>query len=186
MLMNLIWSTLAMANPEAGLATSGDAFWFTASALDDASNVLTVEWSQAMREQSAEYVQVTAIFADAPKSTEGLPFMMFLQKDMVEAFRQQYCDESRCQASVTAQFQYGQDKNKTMRFVVYHNPSNKPYQHRFLATSAATTYTRTLQQVAATAGEMNLPVPGMDQATSLVDDFTTIGQSLVGDYLHSF
>jgi hypothetical protein len=186
MLNVLMMSALALANPEDSLAAKGDAFWFTASALDDESNVLNVQWSQAMREQAQDYVQVTGLFSDAPKATDATPFMLFLQKDMVEAFRQQFCDESRCQAAITSQFQYGQDKEMTMRFVVYHNPANKPFQHRFLATNAATTYTRTLQQVASTAGELNLPVPGVEKATSIVGDFTTIGQNLVGDNLHSF
>lgn len=185
-LCSILLSSVALADAPANLAASGDAFWFDARALDDASNVQNVEWSQGARKHAEAYVQVIGIFSEAPKATEAPPFMLFLQKDMVDAFREQHCDERRCQATITAQYQYGQDKDQTMRFVVYHNPANKPYQHRFLATNAAATYTRSMQTIADTASELKLPIPGAAQVTSTVSQITTVGQNIVGDYLHTF
>ncbi|NVO28672.1 hypothetical protein HJ526_14670 [Donghicola sp. C2-DW-16] len=74
-----------------------------------------------MSSRSEKYIQLTA--------TDGTS--VFVQPDMAGKV-QQKCDANYCAFTVTKDFQYGQSADKTNRFLVLHDKSRKPFQHRFM------------------------------------------------------
>lgn len=168
------------------LALLDDRFRFDIAALDDDSSTRRLTWSQDQQEQEATYVQVTAWFVDPDKAGVATPFMLFLQEDMVDEFRGRHCDATSCTATISSAYQYGQDKAQTFRFVVYHDTTLRPYQHRFLASNHLTAYLHAIANTSATATDLSVPEPD----TSLVQDITHrlagVGQDMLGDYLNDF
>ena len=64
---------------------------------------------------------------------------IFVQQSMVDSFKG-LCSGGgffsfSCKVTVTNAFQYGQNSSKTRRFLVFHDKSRKPYQHRFITTN---------------------------------------------------
>ncbi|THU81252.1 hypothetical protein K435DRAFT_629348, partial [Dendrothele bispora CBS 962.96] len=78
--------------------------------------------------------------------------------------------------TITEKFQYGQKNAQgDFRFVVYHDTSRKPYQHRFIETT-----------LLAKGGDIAVKLAkafGYDQVGTSVSDFL---KGFIGDYLHNF
>lgn len=77
---------------------------------------------------------------------------------------------------VTEDFQYGQDADKTMRFLVYHDKSENMFQHRFVSTSA-------FQNIATKVGEK---AGQIDAVKGYLDKIMKLGKAYIGDPLRSF
>ncbi|KEY75164.1 hypothetical protein S7711_01611 [Stachybotrys chartarum IBT 7711] len=140
-----------------------------------------ISWSQSFRTRNARYYIVRA----QNQSKENADVLLYIQ----DYFYQQEGNNSfigklpgatklgnSWVVSISDHFQYGQ-KNKTgdSRWVVLHDKGNKPYQHRFMITTiqgAAAEWAKTLAK-AFGAGD-------------IADAFARLGNSFIGDYLHTF
>ena len=150
----------------------GDDITVYKSAVDDGQTE-TIKWRQGkMRE--AEYVVV-----DASLGNNDVP--LFIQSAKKGEFLDR-CNTSSdndkiCKVKVDNRFQYGIDKNKENSFLVFHNKTNKPYQHRFFTES---TIRRLIS--AAKSGSKGigyLPAKAFDK-------FLGGTKSFLGDYLRDF
>ena len=54
--------------------------------------------------------------------------MIFVENSKVEAYKSRRIDGDDVTVVVDGSFQYGQNKEQTKRFLVYHDQNNKPYQ----------------------------------------------------------
>ncbi len=78
--------------------------------------------------------------------------------------------------TVDDDFQYGQDADKTIRFLVFHDKNEKMYQHRFVSTNA-------FQNVATAIGEK---VDKIESIKKYLDKIMSLGKAYIGDPLRSF
>lgn len=95
---------------------------------------VAVEWQQRLSQRKGQYVRVNAAVEGRNGATT-----IFVQKSMVNQFIS-LCNSGgffsySCKITVSKSFQYGQNSKKTRRFLVYHDKSRKPFQHRFITTS---------------------------------------------------
>jgi len=74
-------------------------------------------------------------------------------------------------------FQYGQDNDKTLRFLVYHNKANKPYQHRFIETTAFSNIGNKIIAVGASAA---------GSWSEALNQGAELAKAFIGDYLRDF
>ncbi|KAI0258577.1 hypothetical protein BC834DRAFT_847282 [Gloeopeniophorella convolvens] len=79
------------------------------------------------------------------------------------------------EVTITDVFQYGQ-KNKAGdgRFVVYHDHSRKPFQHRFVSS------------IGSTAAGVAQKIAGLFGYASVADIVANAAKAFIGDYLHNF
>ena len=79
---------------------------------------------------------------------------------------------------VTSDFRYGQDAavDTKIRFLVYGDKSDNPYQHRFMSTSA-------FQNLSESAIKFGKGVPG---AAAALDTIKKLGEAYIGDPLREF
>lgn len=134
------------------------------------------------QKKKAKYLQVTA----AIKSDTPSLVMLFIAKPLVEIIKTTNCDESKCEIMIDDRFQYGQNKEKTMRFLVLHDKSNKPYQHRFISTSTLSTFASGAESLAKNAEKMGSIVPQAGLAAAAGKQAVSALKSLVGDPLRDF
>lgn len=83
-----------------------------------------------MGDRSETYYEIEAAIEGAKLSLVTI-FIFDKFSDQVK----NKCKAGLCRLKVDSAFQYGQNKENTVRFLVLHNKSNKPYQHRFVETS---------------------------------------------------
>lgn len=101
----------------------------------DSRELVTVRWQQELSNRSEEYVVVP--YTVIGKSASGI---LYIQKSYADEFmNKSEKDESTnslvsgsSKIKVDDAFQYGQNRNKTLRFLVYHNKTNHPYQFRLI------------------------------------------------------
>lgn len=86
---------------------------------------------------------------------------------------------TKYELTVTNQFKYGQNNEKTFRFLVFQNPSYKPFQHRFTEVAETTEAGTTLGNFARDHADLVAKVP---YGAHVMDAL----KSVVGDDLHSF
>ena len=97
-----------------------------------------VTWSQKGKEVHDDYYVVNGIFQN-PRTPDAPPVQVpvFVQANFMTYFEEGCAPTARkdvCGLTVTSRFRYGQDAEKTMRFLVYHDPNYTPFQHRFIDT----------------------------------------------------
>jgi hypothetical protein len=170
---------------ETRLVQEGDAITFRVSALSLEDNLLSIQWSQSGRSRWGEYVQTAAKF-DA--NGRDAFVLLFVQSALVEDLLAD-CEEPgarTCTVIVSSGFQWGQDKKTepTARFLVYHDKSNKPYQHRFVSTSTASRFMIGTEELAEQAGDAaGGAVPLAETAAEAFSDFASVSKSFSGDSL---
>jgi hypothetical protein len=159
----------------AKLVDKGNTISFPKDELDGSS--ITIEWKQNISSKKADFVLVSAFIDDDTTSA----FPLFIQKTWIDRF-QGKCktseDGKKCTVVVDSDFQYGQDKDKTMRFLVYQDKSNKQFQHRFINSTIASKFASLVKKVAGSVDS----VPYVGTMNKLVG----LGQGIFGDPLRDF
>ena len=164
------------------LVEKGDSLTFTVDAFSDKSAVVTVEWSQMLSKRSAKYVQVTAAtISKTPSLT-----MLFIAKPLADAIKTANCKGAKCTIKVDGRIQYGQNSEKTMRFLVLHDKSNKPFQHRFVNTSTLSTFASGAEMLAKQVDSVGGIIPQVGMAAKASQQAISAAKAFVGDPLRDF
>lgn len=154
-----------------GMVERGDKIIFPTDALKTDDNVVSIEWQQDFKQRKADYVIVDSVIDHT-----NVVVPLFVQKSLMEKLLNKCAtDANECSLVVDEDFQYGQNNEKTFRFLIYHNKSYRPYQHRFINTSTASKIAGLAK--AKLANNKDLKV--LDEAVSKA-------QAIFGDYLRDF
>jgi len=143
------------------------------------TNVQSISWSQNL----GKSMQDNFVTLHAQLASDGSAVVFFVQQSWASKLLNASTAtgaENGDQYKVTVQppnFRYGQDdaKNPTFRFLVYLDPSYKPYQHRFIN-----------QTTAAQVADMASKTPGFVPYSGIIKSAVNIGSSIFGDYLREF
>ncbi|KAF5568029.1 hypothetical protein FPHYL_2963 [Fusarium phyllophilum] len=87
-----------------------------------------VEWQQSLRAQSAQYYAVPFFNRDQDNEES----VIFIQTSYLDSLKSKSAVEDKMTVIVDESFQYGQNREKTKRWLVYHNKMNNAYQWRFM------------------------------------------------------
>ncbi|WXC48146.1 hypothetical protein QX201_007861 [Fusarium graminearum] len=87
-----------------------------------------VEWSKSLTNYSEKYYTVP--FFNKDQSNEES--VIFIQKSYLEALKSKRAPGDDLTIIVDDSFQYGQNKEKTKRWLAFHNKKNEAYQWRFV------------------------------------------------------
>jgi len=151
-----------------------------------------LEWSQDFGDsRSASYISVPFIVkgkdAAGPLFIQALCsdkfFMSCTEADNENPFRP---DGYKYKVQVTDEFQYGQNSERTFRFLVYHDKSNKPYQHRFTSSGIFLKTMKSITGVAKIGLKLVKAVPIIGNIVTAIESALDILPSMFGDYLHNF
>ncbi|KAK7447752.1 hypothetical protein VKT23_014010 [Stygiomarasmius scandens] len=140
----------------------------------DAKREVTVTWSQSLSSKSEPYYAIAAVNT----SRDNASVNFFVQKNKFDSELASFAsvDGNNAKVTITDKFQYGQKNAQgDFRFVVYHDTSRKPYQHRFIETT-----------LLAKGGDLALKLAkgfGYEAIGTNVADFA---KSFIGDYLRNF
>ncbi|KAK7447751.1 hypothetical protein VKT23_014009 [Stygiomarasmius scandens] len=146
----------------------------------DAKREVTVTWSQSLSSKSEPYYAIAATNTSRDNATVNF----FVQKNWFDSQLGSFASVDgkstevlrMILVTITDKFQYGQKNAQgDFRFVVYHDTSRKPYQHRFIETT-----------LLAKGGDIALKLAkgfGYDAIGTNVTDFA---KAFIGDYLRNF
>ncbi len=126
----------------------GNTFYVPADYLGGAQGKkVTVKWSQMMKSRSEDYwiCKYTNKTANSCKSktlrplTQTQPMtgflaeedIIFVQASKLDELKNKKIDGDNLTFKVDDSFQYGQKKDGSKRFLVYHDKNNKPFQVKF-------------------------------------------------------
>ena len=177
----LILCTPVAGFAEANLVKPGDTITFQSAELTNSANQKTIKWSQSFSGREEVYLQITTIKEGA--SPEFV--MLFIQKALIPTLKKQ-CAQAECKLKVSKRYQYGQNKEKTLRFLILHNKANKPYQHRFMSTSTLSTFAQGAERLTEQAKSLGVVVPGAGATAALGNQFVKGLKSVIGDPLRDF
>ncbi|NES78280.1 MULTISPECIES: hypothetical protein [unclassified Okeania] len=171
------------------IVEKGDWIKFNPKAKEDQ----TIKWQQNLGSRQEEYIVVPYSVKD--KQASG---SLFIELGLADSFFEK-CQEDESKnplvsggykIQVDDAFQYGQNNEKTLRFLVYHNKSNKPYQHRFIETTAFSNIGKKIVASANAAGAAAATATGAGAATAAWEDLLKQGEDIakafIGDYLRNF
>ncbi|KAL0938268.1 uncharacterized protein CTRU02_204878 [Colletotrichum truncatum] len=96
---------------------------------DLTTNEITIEWQQMFKQKKEQYYSVP--FFNKDKGDEES--VLFIQKDWLDKLKEKKTAGEDFTFVVDETFQYGQDKEKTQRWLVFHDKNRTPYQWRFVA-----------------------------------------------------
>ncbi|KAK7447747.1 hypothetical protein VKT23_014005 [Stygiomarasmius scandens] len=140
----------------------------------DAKREVTVTWSQSFSTKSEPYYAIAAV--NTSRDNANVNFFVQKNKFDNELSSLASVDGNTAKVTITDKFQYGQKNAQgDFRFVVYHDTSRKPYQHRFIETT-----------LLAKGGDIALKLAkgfGYEDVGTNVTDFA---KRFIGDYLHNF
>jgi hypothetical protein len=154
----------------AAVVEKGNTISFSKSAITNGDTV-TIQWQQDLKDRSADYIVVDAAFKE-----NDVP--LFVQKSKSDdLLAKVQGDETTLKVPVDSSFQYGQNKDKTFRFLVYHNKTNKPYQHRFINQTTAAKLAAAAKQL---TGKVDI------SAVKAFNSFVSGAQAYFGDPLRDF
>lgn len=165
----------------AEVVSLNDTIVFQRADLKDAENLKTIEWSQSFSDRKEQYAQITAFIEGKDMST----LMLFVHKSFIPKVEEQ-CAAEVCKLKVSSSYQYGQNKDQTLRFLVLHDKSNTPYQHRFLSTTTLATFSKGATKLAANAKSLGVVVPGAGAGAAMSEQLVKGLSSVVGDPLRNF
>ena len=140
----------------------------------------TIQWQQNFSNRQEEYIVLPYSVKD--KEASG---SLFIQLGLADLFFGK-CSEDESsnplvkggyKIQVDDAFQYGQNNEKTLRFLVFHNKDNKPYQHRFIETTAFSNIGNKIVAIGGSAA------PLWDE---LLKKGADIAKAFIGDYLRDF
>lgn len=112
-----------------GVVEKGNTIYIPASTLTE--NKVTVEWQQNLSKKSQEYYSVA--FFNKSKGDEQS--VIFISTSFLESFKSKKAAGEDITVVVDDSFQYGQNKEKTARWLVYHDKSMNAFQWRFVASA---------------------------------------------------
>ncbi|KAM0297362.1 hypothetical protein ACHAPM_009895 [Fusarium culmorum] len=163
------------------IPTKGDIISVPAYTPEAEVNALEISWYQSLRTRTARYYLVNA----HSQSKGGVDVLMFIQdryyKDAnigefigkLPGARQ---EGNSWVVEISDRFQYGQkNKNGEGRWVALHDKDNKPYQHRFMVVTIQGRLSEAAKNLAKSFG-----------AGEIADQVMKLGNSFIGDYLHTF
>jgi len=156
----------------------------------DKVNSENIEWSQDWGSSRSANYSSTGFFVDGKDATnilfvETAKLMTFTELAVdVDSSNPLYNHGYKHKIQVTDAFQYGQDNEKTMRFLVYHNKDSKPYQHRFTSTNMFIESAKVLKDLVSIASE--LPIPYIGKINIWFGRVVDMGSSIFGDPLRDF
>ncbi|RGP72663.1 hypothetical protein FLONG3_6671 [Fusarium longipes] len=127
---------------------------------------IRIKWSQSWCSRSEQYYSVPFFNRDKGNE-EGV---IFVQKNYIESLRSKQGYGDDLTVVVDDSFQYGQNKERTKRWLAYHDKNNWPYQWRFVEGLKSKLGSAALQFA-------NGFFPSID---------LSILKSLFGDYLRDF
>ncbi|KXH50059.1 hypothetical protein CSIM01_07317 [Colletotrichum simmondsii] len=111
-----------------GVVEKGNKIFISASEID--KNKVTVEWQQNFKQRSQEYYTVPFI----NKSQGDQESVLFIQTNYLDAFKKKHvAGEPEFTVVIDTSFQYGQNDEKTSRWLAYHDKSMNAFQWRFVA-----------------------------------------------------
>lgn len=155
-----------------GMVERGDKIIFPTEALKTDDNVVSIEWQQDFKQRKADYVIVVSVIDNT-----NVVVPLFVQKSMRDKLLDNCAtDANECSIVVDEDFQYGQNNEKTFRFLVYHNKAYRPYQHRFINTS-------TVSKIVSLAKKAKLT---SNNELKVLDEAISKAQAIFGDYLRDF
>ncbi|KAF7535381.1 hypothetical protein G7054_g5440 [Neopestalotiopsis clavispora] len=105
----------------------GNKVFILAESLSEAGQKVTIKWSQSFKDRSEEYY-VTK-YTNKSGSGEDL---VFVQASKVNELAAKSQGDEKFTFVIDDSWQYGQQKDGSKRFLVYHDKNNKQYQHRFV------------------------------------------------------
>jgi len=180
----IVFSGNASANETTRLVKLNDTVEIRMSSLNSEENFVTISWRQKGK-RSKTYLQTAAKL----RHEGGLSFVnIFIEQGLLPDFKSECTakTETVCSVAITDDFQYGQDSDQTMRYLVYHDQSNCPYQHRFITTATATKFGEAATDLATQAGNIGQNyLPMAQQAASTFNEVSGLAKSAFGDYLYS-
>ena len=120
------------------LVRLGDVVQLNPELLDEA--VQEIHWSQDGKDITKRYFVLSAMFHN-PREPGTIPseVPIYVQSYLKEFFLnkcQKDVGSNTCSLTVDRNFRYGQDAEKTKRFLVMHERSLTPFQHRFMDTNS--------------------------------------------------
>lgn len=167
---------------QAAVANIGDELMFSKADLENAQNIQKIEWKQGGSNRTENYVQISTIVnSDTPYVT-----VLFVQKVFVKLLVENSCVEDDCRVTIDDRFQYGQNKEATVRFLVLHDKLNVPYQHRFLTTNALTSAANGAESAAKVATKFGVVVPQAAIVGKASEETISGLKSIVGDPLRDY
>ncbi|HSS48780.1 MAG TPA: hypothetical protein VLX28_07530 [Thermoanaerobaculia bacterium] len=141
-------------------------------------DVQAVTWSQNLKSMTENFVQLTAQLASDKASGVMFFVQQSLAQNLLNASTPTTDGGDEYEVVVKPpDFRYGQNSstNTTFRFLVYANHAYNIYQHRFVNQT-------NVSKLAALANK----VPALSPYVSEAKKFISMGQSVIGDSLHSF
>lgn len=152
---------------------------FSSGQLNDPSAVHNIQWQQNLSSKNADFI----LLAGNIDGTND-PVFTFVQASLKDKFQAKLqANGSISSFVVDKDFQYGQNKEKTFRFLVYQDKSNKEYQHRFLTVIGEANLAVTLAKYATKGSDLLSNI--LSQA-SYVSKISSQLQVLFGDPLRDF
>jgi len=112
-----------------------------------------ISWSQNREDMLERYILVSAMFHN-PREPEAIPAQVpiFIHSNLRDAFLRMCLEDAArgtCSLKVNRNFRYGQDAEKRQRFLVLHDRSFTPWQHRFMDTNSLAIFLKTGKDTAA-------------------------------------
>ncbi|KAK5047537.1 hypothetical protein LTR84_006634 [Exophiala bonariae] len=104
----------------------GDSIYIAAQSLGDKK--IKVSWSQNLGQKSADYYAAKYTV----KNGGGAEGVIFIQVSKLDELKAKKTSGDDLTVTIDDSFQYGQNKEKDKRFLVFHDKNNKLYQHRLL------------------------------------------------------
>lgn len=182
-------SLVAVSGPAAAqdaprLVQLNDMIEIRMSSLNADENMVPISWKQKGR-RTKTYLQTAAKL----RHDDGVTFVnIFVESGLLVDFKTECAatTETVCAVTVSQDFQYGQDKDETLRFLVYHDQSNCPFQHRFMTTATAARFGEAANEMASKAGDIGQSyLPMAKQAADAFNQIAGLAQSAFGDYLRN-
>ncbi|KAK5952286.1 hypothetical protein OHC33_006759 [Knufia fluminis] len=90
---------------------------------------VTVQWQQNFSQRQQQYYSVPFYNKDLGDEQS----VLFIQKDYLDSFKNKKTSGDDFTLIVDDSFQYGQNKEKTERWLAYHDKSMNAFQWRFIA-----------------------------------------------------
>ena len=154
-------------------------------------NVKQISWSQDLDPMSEPYMLVSAMFSN-PREEGVIPRQVpvYIHATLKDAFLKMCVldkEKKICSFTVNKNFRYGQDAEKTKRFLVLHDPSFTPFQHRFMDSNYIAIMLKTGKDAAnAVVGPMAEYLPYGDLYEGLSEGSAEVIKQAFGDQLWIF
>ncbi|KAJ0122135.1 hypothetical protein J7T55_002647 [Diaporthe amygdali] len=146
----------------------GDKVFIPADTLSEAGGrKVAVKWSQSFKDRSEDYY----VSKYTNKSGNGED-LVFVQASKLNELAAKSQGDEKYTLVIDDAWQYGQQKDGSKRFLVYHDKNNKPYQHRFVENF--------IKQAGGKAVDV---ITGLGYPADKIED---IASRFVGDYLKTF